>query len=63
MHITLYACIVLDILDLEEKFILLRRLFEFEFVFFDGCEKQVIYFLCKYIKYNIVYLYDFYTLL
>lgn len=29
-----------DILDLEEKFILLRRLFEFEFVFFHGCQKE-----------------------
>uniref|UniRef100_A0A2H8TI04 Dihydroxyacetone phosphate acyltransferase n=1 Tax=Melanaphis sacchari TaxID=742174 RepID=A0A2H8TI04_9HEMI len=28
------------ILDLEEKFILLRRLFEFEFVFFEGCQKE-----------------------
>lgn len=31
----------LDMLDLEGKFILLRRLFEFEFVFFIGREIQV----------------------
>lgn len=29
-----------EILDLEEKFILLRRLFEFEFVFFHGSQKE-----------------------
>ncbi|VVC29513.1 Hypothetical protein CINCED_3A006445 [Cinara cedri] len=29
-----------NILDLEESFILLRRLFEFEFVFYDGWETQ-----------------------
>ncbi|XP_060857362.1 dihydroxyacetone phosphate acyltransferase isoform X1 [Metopolophium dirhodum] len=29
-----------DILDLEGKFFLLRRLFEFEFVFFHGCQKE-----------------------
>ncbi|XP_022163060.1 dihydroxyacetone phosphate acyltransferase isoform X1 [Myzus persicae] len=29
-----------DILDLEGKFFLLRKLFEFEFVFFHGCQKE-----------------------
>lgn len=31
----------LDVLNLEGKFILLRKLFEYEFAFFDGFEKQV----------------------
>ncbi|XP_060848160.1 dihydroxyacetone phosphate acyltransferase isoform X2 [Rhopalosiphum padi] len=36
----IYPINLSDILDLEEKFILLRRLFEFEFVFFHGCQKE-----------------------
>lgn len=48
-------------MDLEGKFILLRKLFEFEFVFFNGCEKQVCIVILSIILYNIfiicIYLY------
>ncbi|XP_022163065.1 dihydroxyacetone phosphate acyltransferase isoform X2 [Myzus persicae] len=39
-HNNIYPTHFSDILDLEGKFFLLRKLFEFEFVFFHGCQKE-----------------------